>query len=132
MEELGYMQCHRDNAIFRISTWEKGDWAVCAFWVNDKTGIGSCEQLDHIADMFHQKYGISGEGELRWTLGLKVKCDFNRHMVMLLQQSYIENLVECFRLQGAKTYTTPLAPGTILTKDQCPKTPAEVQDMASS
>ena len=132
MEELGYTQCHRDNAIFRIGIRKKGDWAVCAFWVDDETGIGSREQLDCVADMFRQKYGISGEGELRWTLGLKVKCDFNRHMVMLSQQSYIENLVERFRLQGAKTYMTPLAPGTILTKDQCPTTPAEVQDMAGS
>ena len=132
MEELGYTQCHRDNAVFRINTWKKGDWAVCAFWVDDKMGIRSREQLDCVADMFHQKYGISGKGELRWTLGLKVKRDFNRHMVTLLQQSYIENLVERFRLQGAKTYMTPLAPGTILTKDQCPKTPAKVQDMAGS
>ena len=132
MEELGYTQCHRDNAVFRISTWKKGDWAVCAFWVDDKTGIGSHKQLDCVADMFHWKYGISGEGELCWTLGLKVKCNFNRHMVTLSQQSYIENLVERFRLQGTKTYMTPLAPGMILTKDQCPKTPAKVQDMAGS
>ena len=53
-------------------------------------------------------------------------------MVTLSQQSYIENLVEHFRLQGMKTYMTPLTPGMILTKDQCPKTPAEVQDMAGS
>ena len=57
-------------------------------------GIGSCEQLNRVADMFCWKYGISGEGKLHWTLGLKVKGNFSRHMVTLSQQSYIENLVD--------------------------------------
>ena len=42
VEESGYTQCHRDHAVFRIGTLKKGDWGVCAFWV-DETGIGSRE-----------------------------------------------------------------------------------------
>ena len=68
MEELGYTQCQRDHAVFRIGTRKTGNLAVCAFWVDDETSIGSREQLDRVADMFHQRYGISGEGELRWML----------------------------------------------------------------
>ena len=132
MEELGYTQCQRDHAVFRIGTRKTGDWAVCAFWVDDEAGIGSRERLYRVADMFRQKYGISGEGELRWTLGMKVKRDFSRRTVSLSQQSYIENLVERFGLQDAPTITTPLTPGTILTKDQCPTTPDEINDMAGS
>jgi len=37
--------------------------------------------------------------------------------------------VERFGLQNETTVTTPLQPGAILTKDQCPTTPAELQDM---
>jgi len=48
------------------------------------------------------------------------------------QQSYIENLLVRFGLQDAQTVTTPLAPGTILTKDQCPSTPDEINDMAGN
>ena len=106
MAKLGYMQCHRDNAVLKIGTRKKGDWAVCTFWVDDEMGIGSRLQLDCVADMFHRKYGILGEGELCWTLGLKVKCNFNGHMVTLSQKSYIENLMERFGLQGAQIYTT--------------------------
>jgi len=132
MEELGFTQCHRDHAVFRIGKREKGNWAVCAFWVDDETGVGSREQLDRVADMFRRKYGISGEGELDWTLGMKVRRNFSRHTVSISQQSYIENLVERFGLYDAQTFTTPLTPGTVLTKDQCPKTPDEVNDMAGS
>src|SRR5258706_4458937 len=120
MEELGYVQCNRDHAVFRIGNRRDGNWAVCAFWVDDETGVGSREQLDRVADMFRQKYGISGEGDQRWTLSLKVERDFNGHKVSISQRLYIENPVERFGLQDAHTVTTPLAPGTILTKDQFP------------
>ena len=75
--------------MFQIGNWKMGDWAVCAFWVDDETGFGSLEQLYRVADMFRRKYGQSGEGELCWTLGMKVKRDVSRHTVSLSQQSYI-------------------------------------------
>jgi Reverse transcriptase (RNA-dependent DNA polymerase) len=57
MEELGFVQCTRDHAVFRFGTRENSDWAVCAFWVDDETGVGSRKQLDRVAAMFHHKYG---------------------------------------------------------------------------
>ena len=103
-----------------------------AFWVDDETGVSSREELDRVADMFRRKYGISGEGDLWWTLGMKVERDFNAHIVLVSQRSYIEDLLVRFRLQKAQTITTPLAPGTILTKDQRPTTPDEISDMAGN
>ena len=38
--------------------------------------------------------------------------------------------MERFGLQNANAVTTPLEPGAILTKDQCPTTPAELQGMS--
>ena len=129
MEELGYTRCHRDHAVFRIGTREKGNWAVCAFWVDDENGVGSREQLDRVAGMFRRKYGISGVGELDWTLGMKDQAKFQQpHRISLAPVLYRE-------LSGAVW-----APGCaerhhsahILTKDQCPKTPDEVNDMSCS
>ena len=82
--------------------------------------------------MFGQKYGITGEGELHWTLGMKVTRDHRNHTISLSQESYIDSLVECFGLQNVTTVTTPFAPGTILTKDQCPTTPEELQEVANN
>ena len=100
-------------------------WAVCAFWVDDETGGGSRQQLDRVASILSQKYGISGEGEIRWTLGTGVARDRNTHTILLSQEEYINNLISRFELQNATTVTTPLEPGAILTKDQCPTKPAE-------
>ena len=83
------------------------------------------QQLNRVEEMFRQKYGISGEGESRWTLGIKVNRDREAHIVSLSQELYIDNLVERFGHHSATTVTTPLAPGTILPKDQCTTTHRE-------
>ena len=101
---------------------------MCAFWVNNETGIRAICQLDRVTDMLRKKYGISGEGELRWTLEFGVKRDVDAHIISFSQEAYTNNLVERIGLHGVRTVTTPLAPGAILTKDQPPKTPKEIED----
>jgi len=69
IEALGFVQCQRDHAIFRIGDWGSRDLAVCAFWVDDEKGVGPRQQLDRVASVFSQKYTITGEGDIRWTPG---------------------------------------------------------------
>jgi len=126
------MQCNGDHAVFCIGTWRSNDWAICAFWVDDETGIGSSHQLQCIVDMFCQKYGISGEGDMQWTLGIGVSHNYKTHTISLSQEQYIDNLLEWFGLQNTTTVTTPLPPGTILTKEQCLTTSKELQDMVGN
>jgi len=92
MEELGFVQCQRDHAIFCHGKWGSPDWAVYAFWVDHETGVGSCHQLDRVALMFNQKYRISGKGEMRWTLRIGVAHDHDTHIISLSQEEYINNL----------------------------------------
>jgi Reverse transcriptase (RNA-dependent DNA polymerase) len=115
MEGLGYVQCPRNYAVFRIGT-----------------GVGACYQLDCIAEMFRQKYSITGEGELRWTLGITVKHNYSSRTISLSQESYVDTFIEHFGLKDACTVTTPLAPGAIYMKDQCLKTPGKIEDMAGN
>ena len=132
MNELGYTQCSRDHAVFSLGNWGSDDWTACAFWVDDEVGIGSRAQLDRVATMFDRKYGITGEGELRWILGMKVTRDYRTRTISLSQESYINSLVERFGLQHATSVTTPLAPGALLTKDRCPATPEEMREVANN
>lgn len=44
------------------------------------------------------------------------------HLISHSQESYINNLLKRFKLQGVTTVTTLLAPGVVLTRDQCPAT----------
>jgi len=69
---------------------------------------------------------------MHWTLGIGVSRDHSSHTISLSQEAYIYNLVERFGLQNAAIVTTPLAPGAILTKDQCPATAEELRVGESS
>jgi len=82
--------------------------------------------------MFSQKYGVSGEGEMHWTLGIGVARVRNTHTISLSQEGYIDNLVERFGLHDVTAVTTPLEPSVILTKDQRPTTPVGLQDMCGN
>lgn len=82
--------------------------------------------------MFNQKYGISGAREVHWTLRIGVARDRNIRTISLSQGEYTNNLIERFRLQNATTITILLEPGAILTKDQCPTTPTQLQDMSGT
>lgn len=62
---------------------------MCAFWIDDGTGIGYLEQLDDVGGMSRKKYGISGEGELDWTLSMKVKKKFSSHTVSISPRRHI-------------------------------------------
>ena len=69
---------------------------------------------------------------MHWTLGIGVAHDRDTHTISLLQEDYINNLVERFGPQNASIVTTPLEPGAILTKDQWPTTPAELQGISGN
>ena len=40
MEELGYAQCQRDYAMFRIGTWKTGDWPCVHFGLMTRLALG--------------------------------------------------------------------------------------------
>jgi len=69
MEELGFVQCQRGHTVFCTGEWGSCNRAVCAFWVDDETGVGPRQQLDCVSLMFSQKYRTSGKGEMRLDRG---------------------------------------------------------------
>jgi len=115
MEELGFLQCQRDHAVFPIGDRGSPDWVV---WVDNETGVGSRQQLERVSRMFSWKYGISGEGQMRWALGIGVNRDYKAHTISISQKAHINNLMERFGLQNTTTVTTPLELSAIFTKDQ--------------
>ena len=94
--------------MFRIGTWGAAGWAVCAFRIDDETGVGAYYQLDRVAAMFHSKYSITGEGDLHRTLGIGAVRDYDTYIISISPRPYIGDLVQRFSLQNAHRVTTPL------------------------
>ena len=52
MEELGFLRCQRDHTVFHIGNWGNPDWVVCAFWIDDETGVVSRQRLERVSRKF--------------------------------------------------------------------------------
>jgi hypothetical protein len=74
-------------------------------------------------------FGITDLGYTHYLLGFEIKCDLAAHTISLNQGSYIDTIAAQFNLTTAKPIYTPLEPGTILMKEQCPKTLQEFDRM---
>jgi hypothetical protein len=127
MRSIGWTKLDSDPCAFR-KDFDDG-FAIVVFWVDDATGIGPKNRLLELEASLNARYGISGQGELTWTLGMAFSRSFERKMVFLSQKLYIETLVKRFGQDDAKTVLTPLAPGTTLSRVQCPTTDDETADM---
>ena len=70
-------------------------------------------------------------GSIEFLLGVKVERDRPNHTLHLSQSQYILDMLERYGFSSCSPVSTPLNPGTTLTQDQCPQTPAEVEEMRS-
>jgi len=130
MAELGYMRLNIDKCVY-FKVWNDETRTFVSWWVDDATSFGREDRLLELEDAFRQKYGISGEGPLTWTLNIRFDYQRKSRMIELMQEVYILKLAERFGVTGSRPISTPFAPGTILTADSCPKTEEEKDDMSS-
>ena len=68
-------------------------------------------------------------GEAAYILGIKVTRDRRKRMLSLSQASYIDTVLARFSMQNAKKGFLPFRHGVPLSKDQCPKTDQEKEEM---
>src|SRR6201996_2464397 len=128
VDELGWRKLIRDAAVY-LKEWDNNDIAIVGFWVDDVTSCGKSKRLLELEAAFNQKYGISGQGDLEWSLGMKFVRDLDAGTSTLSQEAYIISMMRRFGLEDAKSVTTPFAPGTVLTADMSPMTDDEHKNM---
>ncbi|GBN71283.1 Retrovirus-related Pol polyprotein from transposon TNT 1-94 [Araneus ventricosus] len=62
--------------------------------------------------------------------GIEFSQNVKNGQITMPQCKYIENVLEKFNMQDAKTVKTPLDPNVKLTKEMCPKTEAEKAELS--
>ena len=73
-------------------------------------------------------YKIKDLGEAKYILGMKIKRTDNRS-IKLLQCTYSEHVLKCFGITEAKSRSTPLPPGIILSIKDSPETQDKADEM---
>lgn len=67
--------------------------------------------------------------ESRFFVGFEIERDRKRRTIKLHQRSYIEKLIEKFRMEDSKTSSVPINPCVKLSKEMCPANDEEKEEM---
>ena len=128
VKELGFMRSAIDHSVFYR---RDGEAHVIVAVATDDMAVTSKRAVD--AEKFKSDirkfWEITDHGPIKWFLGFEIKRDRDAKTIAINQRAYIENMVEKFRLTGAKPVSTPMEPGTQFTVDQCPSSVTQTQKM---
>ena len=126
-KDLGFALCTVDHTVF-ISHNESGRVVVAA----------STDNLLIISDSLNREtkhrlethFEMTDLGEVRWLLGMEIHHNHAKRTLSLSQGAFVKTIVRRFNLEDVNTVTMPMDPSMKLSKEQCPKTDEEKEDMA--
>ena len=99
-------------------------------YVDDILLIGNdVETLSNVKKWLAEQFQMKNLGEASYILGIQIIRDRMNKLLELSQASYIDKVLAQFSLQDSKKGLLPTRNGIILSKEQCPKTPQEEEDM---
>ena len=76
-----------------------------------------------------EKFQMKDLGQASYVLGIQIIRDRKNRLLALSQASYIDKVLARISMQNSKKGQLPTRHGIILSKEQCPTTPQEEEDM---
>ena len=99
-------------------------------YVDDILLIGNdVETLSNVKKWLAERFQMKDLGEESYILGIQIVRDRKNKVLALSQASYIDKVLARFSMQDSKKGLLLTPHGIILSKEQCPKTPQEEEDM---
>ena len=99
-------------------------------YVDDILLIGNdVETISNVKKWLAEQFQMKDLGEASYILGIQIIRDRKNKILALSQASYIDKVLARFSMQDSKKGLLPTRHGIILSKEQCPKTPQEEEDM---
>ena len=113
--------------------YKKFDGSVVVFsvlYVDDILLIGNdVGVLSSVKVWLSSQFDMKDLGEASHILGIKLLRDRKQRMLGLSQATYIDKILAHVSMQDSKKGFLPFKHGITLSKDQCPKTPNEIEKM---
>ena len=130
MHKHGYNMCHLDYC-FYFKRLDDDTYIILCLYVDDMLVAGS--NMDHIKGLKHQlahAFSIKDLGAEKQILGMMI-CRHRKNKTLTLSQvDYVEKVLQRFYMENAKVVSTPLPGHLKLTKEMCPKTQEEEDNMS--
>jgi hypothetical protein len=127
MTEHGYSRCHFDHCVY-FKRLENGSYIILLLYVDDMFVPGSnMQDINVLKKKLANSFAMKYLGVTKKILGMRITRDMKNQKLTLSQGEYIEKVLERFKMQNAKTISTPLAIHFKLTKEMCPKTQENIE-----
>ena len=95
-------------------------------YVDDILLIGNnVSMLNSVKESLNGKFSMKDLGEAVYILGIKIYRDRSRRLIGLSQSTYIDKVLNRFRMEKSKKGFLPMSHGVVLCKSQCPQTTEE-------
>ena len=128
IKSYGFDQCPDESCVYK-----KCDGSVVVFlvlYVADILLIGNdVGVLSSVKVWLSTRFDMKDLGEASHILGIKLLRDRKQRMLGVSQATYIDHILAHFSMQDSKKGFLPFRHGITLSKDQCPKTPDEIEKM---
>ena len=124
LANLGFCVSTADPGVFLAKP--SGHTLILAIHVDDCVFTGSSPDLiSEYKSKFHACHALTDLGPIHWLLGIKISRDRSARTISLSQTAYINSIISRFGLSDAKAYSTPMVPGVLHSRTDCPSDPAE-------
>ncbi|RVW37486.1 Retrovirus-related Pol polyprotein from transposon TNT 1-94 [Vitis vinifera] len=128
IKTFGFDQCHDESCVYK--KWNGKKVVFLVLYVDDILLIGNCiGMLTSVKDWLSQRFDMKDLGEAAHILGIKLMRNRKKRMIGLSQALYIDTILNRFNMQGSKKGFLPFRHGIVLSNDQSPKTPQEIESM---
>jgi len=87
--------------------------------------------LTNVKKWLAAQFQMKDLGETKFVLEIQIIRDRKNKTLTLSQASYIDKMLVRHSMHNSKRGLLPFRHGVILSKEQCPKTPQEVEEMRS-
>lgn len=130
LQTIGFKPLISDSQVMKLERKVAGKKIICiiGIHVDDITISTSDESLrKEVMTLLQEKFLVKDLGEISHYLGIKV--DTSNNETKLSQSAYIDKILASFEMEKCNPAPTPGATNMQLSKDDCPSTPEERQQM---
>ncbi|XP_057532923.1 uncharacterized protein LOC130810814 [Amaranthus tricolor] len=124
-----FVRSSYDSCVY-LKKFEDGSLLYLLLYVDDMlVACSSLLKVEDLKELLSSEFDMKDLGEAKKILGMEILRDRAKGVLYLSQRKYIEKVVQRFSMDDAKGVSTPLASHLKLSKNLCPQTKEEEEQM---
>ena len=130
VKSFGFIQNGEEACVYKKVSGSAISFLI--LYVDDILLIGNDKEfLNTIKESLKNSFSMKDLGEASYILGIKIYRDRSRRLIGLSQSTYIDKVLNRFRMEKSKKGFLPMSQVVVLCKSQCPKTTEEQVEMST-